>query len=241
MTKLLVSVRSANEAEAALDGGADLIDVKEPHHGALGRTSVKVLREIAVAVAGRTPLSAALGELGEPMDASVSTRSAPTTLPRSGWPAPAPTPSGENTGRPRRATSRRCCAVGVCYADATHAARRRPRRSWHRPVNWTAARYYWTRSTRRAADCSTAGQSRRSRARCFDTRIGHGECAGRVAGRARDSHGGIAKARFHRRAIRGMRRRSNRLCQSLARGGDFSRAWRDPSGVGSTSSPERIV
>ena len=34
---LLVSVRSGAEAEAALAGGADLIDVKEPTRGALGR------------------------------------------------------------------------------------------------------------------------------------------------------------------------------------------------------------
>src|SRR5256885_16611977 len=34
---LLVSVRSAGEAEAAIAGGADLIDVKEPAYGSLGR------------------------------------------------------------------------------------------------------------------------------------------------------------------------------------------------------------
>ena len=37
MTRLLVSVRSAAEAEAALAGGAAVIDVKEPTRGALGR------------------------------------------------------------------------------------------------------------------------------------------------------------------------------------------------------------
>ena len=36
MTRLLVSVRSAEEAEIALAGGADVIDVKEPRRGALG-------------------------------------------------------------------------------------------------------------------------------------------------------------------------------------------------------------
>ena len=35
-TRLLVSVRSADEAEAAIAGGADVIDVKEPSHGPLG-------------------------------------------------------------------------------------------------------------------------------------------------------------------------------------------------------------
>ena len=36
MTGLLVSVRSAEEAEIALAGGANLIDIKEPSRGALG-------------------------------------------------------------------------------------------------------------------------------------------------------------------------------------------------------------
>lgn len=63
--QLLVSVRSAREAEAALAGGADVIDVKEPGRGPLGRADDAVLRAVLVAVAGRRPVSAALGELGE--------------------------------------------------------------------------------------------------------------------------------------------------------------------------------
>ena len=70
MTRLLVSVRNAEEALAALEGGADLIDVKEPLHGSLGRASAGVLRNIAQAVGQRSPLSAALGELGQPLDAA---------------------------------------------------------------------------------------------------------------------------------------------------------------------------
>ena len=60
---LLVSIRSQAEAEAALAGGADLIDVKEPAHGALGRASVETIAAVVAAVAGRRPVSAALGEL----------------------------------------------------------------------------------------------------------------------------------------------------------------------------------
>jgi uncharacterized protein (UPF0264 family) len=63
MTRLLVSVRSAAEAEAALLGGADLIDVKEPNRGALGRADDHVLAAVIERVAGRRPVSAALGEL----------------------------------------------------------------------------------------------------------------------------------------------------------------------------------
>jgi (5-formylfuran-3-yl)methyl phosphate synthase len=59
---LLVSVRSADEALAALAGGADLIDVKEPTRGPLGRADARAIAEVVGAVAGRVPVSAALGE-----------------------------------------------------------------------------------------------------------------------------------------------------------------------------------
>jgi uncharacterized protein (UPF0264 family) len=65
MTALLVSVRSAAEAEAALDGGAALIDVKEPARGSLGRAELATIAEVVRVVAGRRPVSAALGELRE--------------------------------------------------------------------------------------------------------------------------------------------------------------------------------
>jgi (5-formylfuran-3-yl)methyl phosphate synthase len=63
MTRLLVSVRDADEAERALAGGADLVDVKEPTRGALGRADDDVVAEVVERVAGRRPVSAALGEL----------------------------------------------------------------------------------------------------------------------------------------------------------------------------------
>jgi uncharacterized protein (UPF0264 family) len=62
MTHLLVSVRSVAEAEAALAGGAALVDVKEPANGSLGRADDRVIAEVAAFVAGRLPVSAALGE-----------------------------------------------------------------------------------------------------------------------------------------------------------------------------------
>jgi uncharacterized protein (UPF0264 family) len=62
-TGLLVSVRSAAEAEAALAGGADLIDVKEPGRGSLGRADDSVIEAVVRVVAGRKPVSAAMGEV----------------------------------------------------------------------------------------------------------------------------------------------------------------------------------
>jgi uncharacterized protein (UPF0264 family) len=61
-TKLLVSVRSVAEAEAALAGGADLIDVKEPSRGPLGAADDAVVRAVIRAVERRVPVSAAMGE-----------------------------------------------------------------------------------------------------------------------------------------------------------------------------------
>jgi uncharacterized protein (UPF0264 family) len=63
--QLLVSVRDLGEATAARAGGADLIDVKEPARGPLGRADDATLQRIAEFMAGRCPLSAALGELAE--------------------------------------------------------------------------------------------------------------------------------------------------------------------------------
>src|SRR5690554_1200212 len=49
--RLLVSVRSPEEAEAALVGGADLIDVKEPAAGSLGRAADAVIEAVIGCVA----------------------------------------------------------------------------------------------------------------------------------------------------------------------------------------------
>jgi uncharacterized protein (UPF0264 family) len=62
---LLVSVRSAEEARAALLGGVNLIDIKEPSNGPLGRADPHVWHAISREVAGARPLSVALGELSE--------------------------------------------------------------------------------------------------------------------------------------------------------------------------------
>lgn len=63
MTGLLVSVRDAIEALDALEGGASLIDVKEPNRGALGPADRQTIECIVRAIGGRVPVSIALGEL----------------------------------------------------------------------------------------------------------------------------------------------------------------------------------
>jgi (5-formylfuran-3-yl)methyl phosphate synthase len=60
--RLLVSVRGADEVSAALAGGADIVDAKEPAHGPLGPVPPRVLRAIAARVPGSLPFSVALGD-----------------------------------------------------------------------------------------------------------------------------------------------------------------------------------
>ena len=61
--QLLVSVRSEDEARAAIAGGCDILDVKEPDRGPLGAASLDVIAGVAeIAAASGIPSSAALGE-----------------------------------------------------------------------------------------------------------------------------------------------------------------------------------
>src|SRR2546430_11326761 len=60
--RLLVSVRGSVEARAALAGGADVIDAKDPARGALGAVQRDRLAAIRRAVGAARPVSAALGD-----------------------------------------------------------------------------------------------------------------------------------------------------------------------------------
>src|SRR5215831_2305612 len=60
--RLLVSARNAAEASAALAGGADIVDAKEPSAGALGAVSIGVLRQMLSTVNAACPVSAAAGD-----------------------------------------------------------------------------------------------------------------------------------------------------------------------------------
>ena len=59
--RLLVSVAHAADAAAALAGGADLIDAKDPAGGALAPLTPDMFGAIVAAVAGARPVTAALG------------------------------------------------------------------------------------------------------------------------------------------------------------------------------------
>jgi uncharacterized protein (UPF0264 family) len=68
--RMLVSVRSVDEALLAARGGADFIDLKEPNEGALGGLPVATIEAIVSALRARgsgLPVSATIGDL--PMQA----------------------------------------------------------------------------------------------------------------------------------------------------------------------------
>ncbi len=75
--RLLVSVRDAREASAALAGGADIIDAKEPGDGPLAPVAPHVLQAICAAVPLSSPLSVALGDSGPAELAAVVSAVAP--------------------------------------------------------------------------------------------------------------------------------------------------------------------
>jgi FolB domain-containing protein len=63
MTRMLASVTSPEEAEIALAGGADIIDLKDPALGALGAVTPEVIQTTVRAVAKRRLVSAVAGDL----------------------------------------------------------------------------------------------------------------------------------------------------------------------------------
>ncbi|NIR58343.1 MAG: hypothetical protein GWO02_01890 [Gammaproteobacteria bacterium] len=63
MTALLASVTGPAEARLALEGGADIIDLKDPHRGALGALPAATVRRAVAAVGGRAPVSATVGDV----------------------------------------------------------------------------------------------------------------------------------------------------------------------------------
>lgn len=60
--RLLVSPINAVEAEAAMAGGADILDVKNPREGSLGANFPWVIRSVAEVAAGMVPISATIGD-----------------------------------------------------------------------------------------------------------------------------------------------------------------------------------
>jgi (5-formylfuran-3-yl)methyl phosphate synthase len=63
MTRMLASVTGPEEAEVALAGGADIIDLKDPARGALGAVDAATVRATVALAGERRPVSAVTGDL----------------------------------------------------------------------------------------------------------------------------------------------------------------------------------
>jgi uncharacterized protein (UPF0264 family) len=61
--RLLVSVADAREARVAVEGGVDIVDVKNPAEGALGAPAPGVIERVREVVPPDRPVSAAIGDL----------------------------------------------------------------------------------------------------------------------------------------------------------------------------------
>ena len=129
--RLLVSVRSANEVAAALAGGADIIDAKDPSVGALGAVALPTFGDICSAVGTRAPISAALGDATDAGEAAALARAyalAGASFAKIGF---AGTPSRfqveeilaaavRGSGEARDSIASTCAIVAVAYADANN-------------------------------------------------------------------------------------------------------------------------
>lgn len=62
LTLLLISPKDVDEALAAIKGGADILDIKNPEEGSLGANFPWVIAEIRRAVPEEIPISAAIGD-----------------------------------------------------------------------------------------------------------------------------------------------------------------------------------
>jgi len=132
--RLLVSVASASEAEAALAGGADLIDAKDPFAGALGAVPLSTLRDIHAVVRGCRPVTSALGDAsdGDTIErAAFEYAAAGSAFVKVGF---APTVNMAHVEQLTQAAVRgasaggrgACGVVAVAYADADGVTRPRP-------------------------------------------------------------------------------------------------------------------
>jgi uncharacterized protein (UPF0264 family) len=127
--RLLVSVAHAADAAAALAGGADLIDAKDPTGGELAAVAPDTFGAIVAAVAGARPVTAALGNAADEDTVEHAARDfgqAGARFVKIGFAGIA---SGERVGvlakaavrGARAGSSGQCGVVAVAFADADRA------------------------------------------------------------------------------------------------------------------------
>ena len=186
--RLLVSVKNAEEAMAALAGGADLIDAKDPAAGALGAVSLDVLRDIHSTVAGLRPVSAALGDAIDEAANRAHARAyalAGASLVKIGFAGVSSRMRvGDLITAAMRGAAHHADVIAVAYADADRAAQPRSttdcRSCRARRRGRCAARYRrqaWT-GTACADDAGGAGRVGSRGPRCRPARRPRGQTLG---------------------------------------------------------------
>jgi (5-formylfuran-3-yl)methyl phosphate synthase len=132
--RLLVSVRDEREALDALAGGADVIDVKEPTHGALGAAAEETVCAIVKAIAGRRPVSTVLGDDVDACTIAIRASRAVAngaSMVKLGLTGASSTWEAESIIRAGVASARGVKVVVVGYADAERASSLAPEAVLH--------------------------------------------------------------------------------------------------------------
>lgn len=135
---VLVSVRDASEADAAIAGGAAVIDIKDPAAGSLGAATAETIAAVADRVGGRVPWTMAMGEMAAGLETITGLLAAVESLVgQACTPGPAGCKMGlaGMAGRDWRsglehvhaALPAGCMQVAVAYADFDRVAAPAPR------------------------------------------------------------------------------------------------------------------
>lgn len=127
--QLLVSVSDGDEAAAALAGGADIIDAKDPAAGPLGAVAIDMLRQIGAAAGAASFVTAAIGDGAEEdvvERAAFASATAGARLVKVGFAGIGEMPRAaallRAAVRGASAGCDRCGVVAVAYADADQVA-----------------------------------------------------------------------------------------------------------------------
>ena len=150
MTLMLASVTGPVEAEIALAGGVDIVDLKDPARGALGAVAIETVRATVTVVAGRRPVSAVTGDLRmqpEPVVAAAESMAGAGVDYVSKVSSPAG--SRSNASEPLPPLPSACAWWGCCSRTArpiSRSCRNWPKRGFTRRC--------WTPPTSRRDGCS---------------------------------------------------------------------------------------
>jgi len=117
MTLMLASVADAAEADVVLRLGADIIDLKDSRHGALGAVSLDRAREALAIVARRRQTSAALGDPPYEKEAILAGARAVAALGVDFVKLAVDLPTLERIGDSLKALARDVGLVGMMFAD----------------------------------------------------------------------------------------------------------------------------